>query len=584
MVKHYFRTEGDKRGFVGLAVFVFSCFFLLDFAQAQEPPRSGEEIGAQAERTRREFEEKRRLLKESEPKPVEIEIKEQEKEKPPVSAISFVLKGVKITGATIFKPEGLFPLYQAYLNQKVTFADLEKIVEKIKAKYKEEGYLTTVVYIPEQELKEGVVEIVVGEGRMGELNVEGNRWFSRKLIERHVHIKKNEVLNIYRLQRDILRLNQNPDLEVKIFLSPGREPFTSDITLKVEEQFPWHMGFAEDNLGGRLTGRLRSLFSLRSSNFLECGGLLVVSSLFSRRSRGQTLLLSMPLDTHGTYYGITFAHFTMNLGKEYEVYDIEGEAYTLTPYFLKELYLSERLSVDLEAGLKMDSIHKDMPANNPSINDQLRTPYVSFNIEMGDKGARTSFSPRFNFGTEHFLGASSRGHPSASRANTGGFFFKYEHSLQHIQPMPFESYLILRSQLQVSTHSLPSSEQFQLGGMNSIRGYPEGDYLCDTGWNLNLDWTFPMYLLPKSWKLAAEKIPLRHQIEPVFFVDIGTGYIKEISEREERKKFLAGIGGGVRLRFFDKSFLRLEWAKHVGDEPVNGAGPSTFYFSFQIQL
>ena len=150
--------------------------------------------------------------------------------------------------------------------------------------------------------------------------------------------------------------------------------------------------------------------------------------------------------------------------------------------------------------------------------------------------------------------------------------------------MPWDGYLSLRSQFQIASRTLPSSEQFQLGGANSVRGYPEGDYLCDTGAHLNADWVMPMYLIPKEWKLSGSDIPLRHQIEPVIFADIGGRGQKKMIGGERRGKFLAGAGGGLRIRFFNKISCRLEWARRVGNRPTSGSGPSSFYITFQSEI
>ena len=52
---------------------------------------------------------------------------------------------------------------------------------------------------------------------------------------------------------------------------------------------------------------------------------------------------------------------------------------------------------------------------------------------------------------------------------------------------------------------------------------------------------------------------------------------------EAERKFLAGVGAGVRMNF--KLFsLRLDWAKAIGNKPTSGSGPSTFYFTFQSEI
>jgi hemolysin activation/secretion protein len=221
-------------------------------------------------------------------------------------------------------------------------------------------------------------------------------------------------------------------------------------------------------------------------------------------------------------------------------------------------------------------------------NDQLRLPYIAFDFTKLDSflgGGQTSFSPKATFGTSGFLGASKLDHPSSSRDGTGGFFAKYEQSVRRYQKLFHESYMILRSQFQFASHTLLSSEQLQLGGAYSVRGYPEGDYLADYGATLSAEWYCPFYLIPKEWKLPHADQPLRYQIEPVVFFDLGGGGLMMTNPGEVNAKILMGVGGGVKIHFNRNLFLRLDWAQAIGgDGPVQGNGPSNFYITFQFEV
>lgn len=402
--------------------------------------------------------------------------------------------------------------------------------------------------------------------------------------EKFFHAKKNEILNVQDLQRDILRLNQNPDVEVKTVISAGEIPETSDITLQVKDKFPWHVGVSEDNQGTRLTGKYRTSYTLRSSDVTGRLDTLFEDTLFSRDSFGESVSYSLPLDTHGTKLGFDFTFFKMKLGKEFKSSDIIGRSQIYTPHISWELALTEDYQANANVGIDIKSIIEKENSITTS-DDQLRLPWFGFDFMKQDASRQTSYSPRFIFGTNGFLGASSRNHPSATRAGTGGYFFKYEQSLGCIQKMPFDSYMSVRSQFQAASHTLPSSEQIQLGGAYSVRGYPEGDYLADMGGTLNADWLFPMYLIPNDWKLKNQNMPLRYQIQPVIFVDCGAGKLKKVLPGEKDDQFLAGVGGGLQLNFNGGFSLRVEWAKALGgDRPVSGSGPSTFSLTFQSEL
>jgi hemolysin activation/secretion protein len=117
-----------------------------------------------------------------------------------------------------------------------------------------------------------------------------------------------------------------------------------------------------------------------------------------------------------------------------------------------------------------------------------------------------------------------------------------------------------------------------------VRGYPEGDFLADTGAIVNFDWIFPMYILPESLKLPYSDVPMKRQFEPVVFMDLGGGRLNKQLPLERRDKFLMGIGGGIRVRLYKNVFCRFEWAKAVGARPTGGAGPSSFNVSIQTEL
>lgn len=374
-------------------------------------------------------------------------------------------------------------------------------------------------------------------------------------------------------------------MELGTVISAGGAPETSDITLKATDSFPYHFGVGWDTLGTRLIGKDRKSIWVRSTN-LGDNESLFVSAQFTKSSSGEFLNYIFPMGTYGTSAGIDLTYYEMKNGKEYKLFDITGRTLSLTPHLSQELALSEKYQAQMDLGLEIKSITKKTDSSQTS-DDQLRIPYFGFNFSKIDSllgGGQTVIAPKWSFGTSNFLGASTRNHPSASRANTGGFYAKYEMGLQRVQRMPFESRISLNAQYQAASHTLASSEQFQIGGANTVRGYPEGDYLADRGYFASAEWTFPSYLIPKKWKVIGQDTPLRYLIEPVFFADVGQGALKKIIPGELKSKFLFGYGAGIRVRAIKGAYFRADWAMRRGDEPTSNSGPSTFSFSFQYDI
>ena len=499
---------------------------------------------------------------------------------------AFVLKKVNVTGSTVFAAEEFRPAYKRYEGTEVTFSDLEAIAAAVKARYKAKGYLTTDVYIPEQNIAGGTVEIRVSEGRMGVLKVEGNRWFSAPLLESYIHSRSKELLNIFSLQRDMLRLNQNPDLEVSSVLAPGKDPGTTDIVLKAAERFPYHAGASVDNQGSRLVGKVRRFQSLRASNLSGLNDSFSVNAMSTTDSTGGFVSYAVPLGTYGTTAGLDLTAFTMKLGKEFIESDITGTTLICTPHISRELYLSPDLQAYAELGMDLKSVKKK-ERGDETTNDQLRMPFVFFDLTEADSilgGGQTVFEPRISYSLSDELGASSRNHPSASRPDSGGRFFKYDQTLRRVQRGPLGSFFSARSEFLVASHTLPSSEQLQIGGANSVRGYPEGEYLADLGATLSTEWTLPAYFIPESVRLPRASIALRHQLQPAVFVDMGGGKLKKTGPGEQSHRFLMGAGCGLRFQFNSNFYFRLDWAKRLSERPGHGQGPSTFYMTFQLEI
>ncbi|MCX5666950.1 MAG: hypothetical protein NTY34_01370 [Candidatus Omnitrophica bacterium] len=574
---------------VSVSIFIVVSIFLSSTSIAQAPPPrapSGDSPGAQASRFKEESELEKSRLERKKPKAPQIDIEEEAKKSAIEGGPSFILNDVKVTGSTIFSPDHLRGAYEPYLGKKVTYRDIDDIVTKVRSEYKRLGYLTTNVYLPEQDAADGKIEIRILEGIVGEVKVEGNKWFSSKLIQKYLHAKKNELLNVFKFSRDLLRLNQNSDLEARAVIGAGKDPGSSDITLKVIDKFPYHAGAAFDNQGTRLVGKLRTSMSFRSTSMFGRNDSLFFNTIESALSQGNFVSYSYPIDTYGTRLGFDAVIFTNKLGLEYKGFGITGNTQIYTPKIMSQMYLAEGLQMNTEGGIDIKSSRK-WAMGQMSTNDQLRIPYVNFDLTKLDSffgGGQTSLLSQFRFSAAHFLGAAGANHVSASRSGSGGFFFVFEQTVRRVQRMPFDSYISARAQFQNATHTLPSSEQMQFGGANYNRGYPEGDYMADYGANLSVDWILPMPFVPKDFKLPYSETPLRHQFEPVVFMDMGGGELKDTGPGERETKFLMGLGGGLKVQINKNLFLKLEWAERVGDRPSQGQGTSNFHIAFQGEI
>jgi hemolysin activation/secretion protein len=102
-------------------------------------------------------------------------------------------------------------------------------------------FATISVTLPRQKLTNGIVRVKVVEGKLAKIKVEGNRHFSTNNILRALpSLDTNILLNTKWFQPELDRANANLDRQIYPVISPGLEPGTSDLTLKVKDRLPLH--------------------------------------------------------------------------------------------------------------------------------------------------------------------------------------------------------------------------------------------------------------------------------------------------------------------------------------------------------
>ena len=134
-----------------------------------------------------------------------------------------------------------------YMGPERTPDDVEQARAALEKSFQDKGYQTVSVQIPQQSGKRGIVFLQVIEAKVGRLNVEGSRFFSLAAIKKGVpSLQPGSVPNFNQVSTEIMALNQWSDRQVIPTLTPGFEPGTIDVNLKVKDSLPWH-GSAEFN-------------------------------------------------------------------------------------------------------------------------------------------------------------------------------------------------------------------------------------------------------------------------------------------------------------------------------------------------
>jgi len=223
----------------------------------------------------------------------------------------FQVEKYVVTGNTILSPaqmDAILTNTPGALGTNVTFADIRAALGNLQMAYRERGFVTVSVGLPPQKLTHATVKIKVIEGRLARIKVQGNDYFSTENVLRALPgLNTNQLLNSHVFQRELDLANASRDRQVYPVISPGLEPGTSELILKVKDRLPLHARVEINNQATPGTPDSRVNFNAQYDNLWQLDHQIGVSYSFT------------PVNFHeaGNYY---FAPVDLPLIANYSAY------------------------------------------------------------------------------------------------------------------------------------------------------------------------------------------------------------------------------------------------------------------------
>ena len=168
---------------------------------------------------------------------------------PPAGGPAFKVNKIELIGNIIFSDRQLRVYVRRYEGHLLHLKDLQGLALLITARYQMAGLLTSRAFVPPQKIYDGKVIIRVVEGRIGQISISGNRFYSNQFYFDRLEFERGMFFDINQLALSLQDINQLPDHFVKAYLEPGGEPGTSDIVIVAQESFPIHASYEYNNQG-----------------------------------------------------------------------------------------------------------------------------------------------------------------------------------------------------------------------------------------------------------------------------------------------------------------------------------------------
>lgn len=461
---------------------------------------------------------------------------------------SFYIREFRIFGsqkvARLEAEEAVYP----FLGPGRTEQDVEQARAALEKLYQDRGYQAASVEVPPQRAPGGVVVLQVREGKVGSLRVKGARYFLPSHVQAMARsLAEGKVLNFNDITRDIVALNQLPERQVTPELRPGMEPGTVDIDLNVQDKLPLHASAELNNRYSPNTSALRLNLSASYHNLWQLGHTLGASFQTApekpeevRVFSGYYLFRIPGLESVSwMLQGIKQDSNVSTLGSVAAA----GRGKILGGHAVITLPSTQTFFQSINLGLDYKNFNQDINSAGVTIPTPITYYPVSaaYSATWMTPGQVTEFNSNLVL---HFRGMGSDGQEfDESRFKADGSFIYLRSDLARTQDLPWGLQLFAKTQGQIADQPLVNSEQFAGGGLNTARGYLEGEALGDNAIFGSIELRSPSLL--SRW--AARGNEWRFYA----FADAGYLMLHDPLPEQESEFRLASIGFGSRLQLMD---------------------------------
>lgn len=486
---------------------------------------------------------------------------------------AFDLLDLQVDGNTVLEVEEIENAVYRFVGPGKTIDDVEKARQSLESLYREKGYATVLVEIPEQNVDEGVVRLQVVEGTIEQVTVTGSRYYSLgKIREAVPSLAEGKVPHMPTVEAQMARVAEDSaDRSVTPIFRAGSTPGKMEVEMRVKDQLPLHGGLEMNGRNTEFTTRTRLIGSIRYDNLWQMFHSASLQYQVSPENSDEVEVWSgtyvMPTglaDTRLAMYGIGISSNTQ-LGANVGGSSVVGSGLIFGARLVKPLPAVGDYLHSLTAGFD----YKDFDQGVSLVGqDTGNTPIsyapfmVAYDGTWRGEDRVTSLNLAGHFSVRG-LGNDQQQFEDKRFKSSAGFFY-FTTDLKHQQALPYDLRLLARASAQAANSPLISNEQFAVGGQQSVRGYHQTQQLGDHGLNLSLEVQSPS-LTPGDWSAV-------DSLRAHAFFDWAYLWILDALPGTPSHYQLASTGLGLRTQIFRHFIGEFDWGYPLYQQGTVGVG------------
>ena len=171
---------------------------------------------------------------------------------------SFYIKQIQLDGVPK-ELSFLNKIARKHEQKHVTVSDITNIRNAFQRKLLDKGYVTSQVYIPEQNLNAGTLQFMVMPGRVEDIQYSDSS--AHGPWRTAFPVRPGDILNIRDVEQGLEQMKRVSSQSVTMKLLPGTSVGTSIIELSIKQDKPVHGSISFDNSGLESTGVYQGSFT-----------------------------------------------------------------------------------------------------------------------------------------------------------------------------------------------------------------------------------------------------------------------------------------------------------------------------------
>ncbi len=480
-------------------------------------------------------------------------------------------------------------------NRGITLGQIETVADRITRFYRERGFILAKAYIPQQQVRDGIVTLTLLLGSLGEVDVVGSELYEKKVLTSIFDDWLTQPVTDAITEENLYLINDFPGISVIGYFEPGAQVGDTKLNLNAVAEQRYEASVRLDNHGSEETGENRAYGEIKVNNPLGNADQLLFAGLYAfnpsnttyYQFRYSTMLLNPRVNlavgasTNDFVIGpSTEIIGDLDLTGETKQIDITG-TYRFDRSRTRSLFgivSYEKIESEIRVGLFSGD-------NDADLDDTIENLLLTFSYDILDEENKSLHQGDVTLLSGDFVEGAEKGQDesySILRAN---------YSLLTFWQLPvFESNtrIIYRASMQYTDSALSSINQYALAGPTRVRAYETNQFSADTAVYAGVDWIFDA---PDFLDMDLGGVSLKNIVRPFLFIDAAWGEVKSLSDDfDDQAGQLLGAGLGLQFSYSDRFQGNLQLAFPVHDDfdspniIVDDDGPRLvfdFQYSFQ---